>query len=286
MPILYDNPKEVGADRIANAVARLRPLRRADDRRRLRHRDHDRGHQRQGRVPRRRDLPRHRDPPGRAVRPRRRRCAGSSSSPPKQRDRQDTVESIQSGAIYGFSGQVDGIVDRFQDELGDVHGGRHRRPGRADRPALAHDPAPRAVAHPARPAARLREEPSEPMTRRRRVRPTLAKVEALRAAGVDPYPSASTATARSPSCTTSSTTSSRRARPTSSCASPAGSCCIRAPGQARLRARCATAPATVQLFVSRPASADERHDGVRRPRPRRLGRRRGQVMTTRRASCR
>ena len=30
-----------------------------------------------------------------------------------------TVESIQSGCVYGFSGQVDAIVDRFQAELGD-----------------------------------------------------------------------------------------------------------------------------------------------------------------------
>jgi type III pantothenate kinase len=30
-----------------------------------------------------------------------------------------TVESIQSGALYGFSGQVDALVERFQKELGD-----------------------------------------------------------------------------------------------------------------------------------------------------------------------
>lgn len=30
-----------------------------------------------------------------------------------------TVESIQSGAVYGFSGQVDAIVDRFRAELGE-----------------------------------------------------------------------------------------------------------------------------------------------------------------------
>jgi type III pantothenate kinase len=30
-----------------------------------------------------------------------------------------TVESIQSGALYGFSGQVDALVDRFQQELGE-----------------------------------------------------------------------------------------------------------------------------------------------------------------------
>lgn len=30
-----------------------------------------------------------------------------------------TVESIQSGAVYGFSAQVDGLCDRIQDELGE-----------------------------------------------------------------------------------------------------------------------------------------------------------------------
>ena len=30
-----------------------------------------------------------------------------------------TAESIQSGAIYGFSAQVDGLVDRFAAELGE-----------------------------------------------------------------------------------------------------------------------------------------------------------------------
>lgn len=30
-----------------------------------------------------------------------------------------TVESIQSGAVYGYSGQVDALVDRFQAELGE-----------------------------------------------------------------------------------------------------------------------------------------------------------------------
>lgn len=29
-----------------------------------------------------------------------------------------TVESLQSGAVYGFAASVDGMVDRFQDELG------------------------------------------------------------------------------------------------------------------------------------------------------------------------
>jgi type III pantothenate kinase len=30
----------------------------------------------------------------------------------------NTVEALQSGAIYGFAGQVDGLVDRIVDELG------------------------------------------------------------------------------------------------------------------------------------------------------------------------
>ena len=48
MPILYENPKEVGADRIVNAVAALRTLFVRDDRRRFRHRDYLRLRDRQG----------------------------------------------------------------------------------------------------------------------------------------------------------------------------------------------------------------------------------------------
>ncbi|MDO8309724.1 MAG: type III pantothenate kinase [Actinomycetota bacterium] len=32
----------------------------------------------------------------------------------------NTVEALQSGALYGFAGQVDGLVDRITDELGPV----------------------------------------------------------------------------------------------------------------------------------------------------------------------
>jgi type III pantothenate kinase len=39
--------------------------------------------------------------------------------PPKNVIGKTTVESIQSGSVYGFSGQVDALVDRFQDELGE-----------------------------------------------------------------------------------------------------------------------------------------------------------------------
>ena len=30
-----------------------------------------------------------------------------------------TLEAIQSGVIYGFASQIDGIVERMRDELGD-----------------------------------------------------------------------------------------------------------------------------------------------------------------------
>jgi type III pantothenate kinase len=30
------------------------------------------------------------------------------------------VEALQSGALYGFAGQVDGLVDRITEELGEV----------------------------------------------------------------------------------------------------------------------------------------------------------------------
>lgn len=32
----------------------------------------------------------------------------------------NTVEALQSGAVYGFAGQVDGLVDRITEELGEV----------------------------------------------------------------------------------------------------------------------------------------------------------------------
>ena len=69
-----------------------------------------------------------------------------------------TVESIQSGAVYGFAAQVDGLCERIQDELGECTDRLDRRPGRADHAAVEVHRAHRAVAHPARPAPRLREE--------------------------------------------------------------------------------------------------------------------------------
>jgi type III pantothenate kinase len=39
---------------------------------------------------------------------------------PKNVIGKNTVEALQSGAIFGFAGQVDGLVDRIVDELGEV----------------------------------------------------------------------------------------------------------------------------------------------------------------------
>jgi type III pantothenate kinase len=39
--------------------------------------------------------------------------------PPKNVIGKSTIESIQSGAVYGFAGQVDALVERFQAELGE-----------------------------------------------------------------------------------------------------------------------------------------------------------------------
>ena len=45
-----------------------------------------------------------------------------------------TVDAIRCGIVYGFAGQVDGIVRRLRDELGsDTDGDRHRRPRRRAR---------------------------------------------------------------------------------------------------------------------------------------------------------
>ena len=58
----------------------------------------------------------------------RRPCGGSSWCAPRDVIGRSTVESIQSGALYGFAAQVDGLCRRFVDELGPVDGGGHRRP--------------------------------------------------------------------------------------------------------------------------------------------------------------
>ena len=72
MPIRIDNPLEVGADRLVNAIAAYERFGKACVVGRLRHRDQLRRRLRRGRVPRRRDRARARDLADRADRARRR----------------------------------------------------------------------------------------------------------------------------------------------------------------------------------------------------------------------
>ena len=69
-----------------------------------------------------------------------------------------TVEAIQSGLIFGTAGEVDAIVERIQGELGRGDGRGHRRARSRRDPPLPHDRPSRAVAHAGGAAARLREE--------------------------------------------------------------------------------------------------------------------------------
>ena len=51
-----------------------------------------------------------------------------------------TVDAIRSGIVFGFAGQVEGIVRRLRDELGDRHhGDRHRGSGQRAGPVRPRD---------------------------------------------------------------------------------------------------------------------------------------------------
>ena len=67
-----------------------------------------------------------------------------------------TVESIQAGAIFGFAGQVGRDLSAPGRRAGHHQRDRHRWAGRAHRPLHRDDPAGGALAHPPRPPARLR----------------------------------------------------------------------------------------------------------------------------------
>ncbi len=118
MPILYDNPKEVGADRIANAVAAYDqyggPSIVVDF----------------GTANTIEAISAKGEYLGGAIFPgieismdalfgRAAALRRVELVPPRHVIGKSTVESIQSGAVYGFSGQVDALVDRFQAELGE-----------------------------------------------------------------------------------------------------------------------------------------------------------------------
>ena len=141
VPIRYDDPREVGPDRIANAVAARERHGAPCDRRRLRHLDELRRRLGGGRVRRRRARAGDRGLDGRALRA---RGAADEGAVRRRRERvigKTTTPALQSGLVYGFAGQVDAIVDRIRDELGapDAPVDRHGRPAEPDRAALADD---------------------------------------------------------------------------------------------------------------------------------------------------
>ncbi len=118
MPILYDNPREVGPDRIANAVGAYDlyggPTIIVDF----------------GTATTIEAVSAAGEYLGGAIFPGVEiamdalfgRAAGLRRvelQPPKHVIGKSTAESIQSGTIYGFSAQVDGLVDRFTAELGE-----------------------------------------------------------------------------------------------------------------------------------------------------------------------
>lgn len=119
MPILYDNPREVGADRIANAVGALalhEPPIVAVDFGTATTFDaiSDKGEYLGGAIM-----------PGieismDALFARAARLPRVELREPRNVIGRTTVESIQSGAIYGYSAMVDGIVRRMEVELGDA----------------------------------------------------------------------------------------------------------------------------------------------------------------------
>ena len=102
MPILYDNPKEVGADRVANAVG-------AYD---LFDAISESGEYIGGAIT-----------PGVAISlealfQHAAALRRVELVPPRDVIGRSTVESIQSGTLYGFAAQVDGLCRRFMAELG------------------------------------------------------------------------------------------------------------------------------------------------------------------------
>ena len=120
MPILYDNPKEVGADRLANAIAAYDlyggPTVVVDF-----------GTGNNFDV-----ISENGEFLGGAIAPgieisldalfgRAAALRAVELTEPRNVIGKSTVESIQSGTVYGFAAMIDGMVRRFADELGDIN---------------------------------------------------------------------------------------------------------------------------------------------------------------------
>ena len=131
MPILYDNPREVGADRIVNAVAAYEKHRRG-----LIVVDFGTATTFDAVTPKGEYLggaicPGDHHLHGGAVPERREAAAGRVRAAAARWWGKNTVHSMQSGLVYGYVGLVDGICERMTPRARlPAAGGRHRRPGR------------------------------------------------------------------------------------------------------------------------------------------------------------
>ena len=160
MPILLENPHELGPDRLVNAVAGYERCGDAcvvvdfgtainydvvSSAGRVPGRDH------RARASRSRSRRSPRAPPG---------SPRSTSSEPRSLIGKSTEAAIQSGIVYGFAAQVDGICARLRAELGgERHDDRHRRHGERDRRVHGEHRRGRRPADAEGPAARLRAKP-------------------------------------------------------------------------------------------------------------------------------
>ena len=255
---------------------RVRPVRRTVDRRRLRHREHDRGDQRAGRVPRRRDLPGDRDLDGRAVR------AGGGAPARRARSRRATSSASRPSSRSSPARCTGSAVRSTRSSSGSR---RSSGSARCSRPAGSPS---RSSSTRRRSSTTSRGSPSRACgsssSATNELRDRAANTDERDAApgedrgacaprGAIRIRSASIARTRRPRCTSTGTISRRVPRPTTRCGSPAASSSSVARASSRSR-RSATAPGAIQLFVSRSELGDDAPHRVRRSRPRRLGRRR------------
>ncbi len=118
MAIRYDNPREIGADRLVNAVALRDALRRPRRVRGLRHRHHLRrglsaaGEYVGGSLMTGIEISLD------ALTERGARLPKVELAPPKSVIAKNTIDAIRSGVVFGYAGAVDAILRRLYDELG------------------------------------------------------------------------------------------------------------------------------------------------------------------------
>ncbi len=116
MALRYDNPREIGPDRLVNAVASFEAIGGAASASTSAPRSPSTGVRRR-RVPRRDHLPGRRDLDG-ALSTRAAALPKIELHEPRSLIGKSTIDAIRSGIVFGFAGMVDSVVGRLRDELG------------------------------------------------------------------------------------------------------------------------------------------------------------------------